>query len=147
MFFSSRLLCFYIVDDAWWFRAIRPKLDYVEVLLLRHATAADRAARRVPTRTRMNIVTRNTGRLRAEIVPPNAVRRRCLRVDVAKTLAVPPSLPASDPEYDQERCNDLRGKIRQFGSKRPWIGWISATRGTHLNVRHCRQDDRLSWTS
>lgn len=105
----SRLSCFYIVDDARLLRAIQPKLDHVAVFVLNPATAGDC--------TRMNIVhakhTHKTGGPGPKTEPPDGTRRKLVRLVVVlvQTVAMIPSFPASNPEYDQERCNDLWRKF------------------------------------
>lgn len=56
---------------------------------------------------------RNTDGPRAKTEPQDTARMGLTQriVLVLATLCIIPSLTASDPEYDQQRCDDLRGRF------------------------------------
>ena len=110
----SRPSCFEIVDNARWLRATQPKLGHVDVVVVvvvsvpSPTTSDDRAPRRIPTRIRMHVVhaklAHNTRGPSTKTEPHGATRVGLLwrlLIVLAVSLAMIPSLSASNPEYDQ----------------------------------------------
>lgn len=90
---------------------------------------------------------RNTDGPSGKAEPPDAAHRiviRRLAIILAQTLALIPSLATSDPQYDQERCDDLRGKFVNSDSRMAESGGSLHHVTAYLNMGHRCQDDRLS---